>query len=95
MIPKTLPSGRMVLDTGRVQIGLRHERQQFRDQGAGADAIQQLLLDSATRSARHRYDEAFKGTTYRRPSSIPLDNSWRARLYRWWRWAVSLRGPKL
>lgn len=93
MAISNLPSGRMVFDTGRVQIGLRHERQQFRDQGA--DAIQQLLLDSATRSARRRYDEAFNGTTYRRPSCIPLDNSWRARLYRWWRWAVSLRGPKL
>lgn len=91
----SLPSGRMVFDTGRVQVGIRHARQQYRDQGLGADVIQQLLLDSATRSARRRYDEAFKDTTYRRPSCIPLDNGWRARLYRWWRLAVTLRGPKL
>lgn len=88
----TLPSGRTVFDTGRVQVGLLHERQ-HRDHGTSADAIQALLLDKDTRSARRRYDEAFKATTYRRPSCIPLDNGWRARLYRWWRWAVSLRGP--
>ena len=89
----TLPSGRDVFYTGKVAIGLLHERQPIRDQGTSADAIQALLLERDTLSARRRYDEAFKRTTYRAPKVIPLDNSWRARLYRWWRWAVSLRGP--
>lgn len=51
----TLPSGRLVLDTGKVQIGLRAERRR-EDIGTQAEHMQAVLL--ATRSAEREMLEA-------------------------------------
>ena len=42
-VMRRLPSGRLVLDTGRVKIGLRAAAP-LRDQGSQADAVQCALL---------------------------------------------------
>ena len=51
----TLPSGRMVLDTGKVQIGLRAERRR-EDIGTQAEHMQAVLL--ATRHSEREHLEA-------------------------------------
>ena len=71
----TLPSGRQVLNTGKVQIGIL-AKPPVRDMGSQAELIQAALLnphvkgaggamdlrrlaDAPTLNARHAYDEAF------------------------------------
>ena len=71
----TLPSGRQVLNTGKVQIGIL-AKPPVRDMGSQAELIQAALLnphvkgaggamdlrrlaDAPTLKARHAYDEAF------------------------------------
>lgn len=87
-----LPSGREVLDTGKVRIGIRAQSP-VRDMGSQAELIQAALLnphvkgaggamdlrglvDCKTKRARAMYDDAHEPVIY-------LNNGLAARLLRW------------
>jgi hypothetical protein len=68
----TLPSGRTVLDTGRVQIGLLATQQRQPDPGAHAQLWQRVFTTPVPRQ------------WHKTPRVIRLRRSWWQRLRDWW-----------